>query len=57
MSNGSGHIIIRHLAATPGVSEPELKILKDIEDRYTVTHKCTRVDVFKMFKIFWRLLR
>jgi hypothetical protein len=57
MSNGSGPIIIRNLAATPGVTEPELRMLRDIENRYNQTHKCTRVDVLRMFRIFWRLLR
>jgi hypothetical protein len=57
MSNGSGSIIIRNLAATPGVREPELKILKDIENRYNETHKCTRIDAWRIFKIQWRLLR
>lgn len=57
MSNGSGHIIIRSLMATPGVSESELKMLGDIELRYISTHKCTRVDCYRMFRIWWRLLR
>lgn len=57
MSNGSGPIIIRSLRSTPGVTISEAAFLDNVLSRYETTHKCTRSDVFGIFKIMWRLLR